>query len=163
MSTVSPLSRRRIVLLSATFIALSALLVASPAIPGWLDAARSALTPSPSPETVHRYAMTFRHLGFAEPETCTSASYPQIERKDVDKRTVFLVRALIPCGLEVHNPAHYVQGDTLHLSYETHLDGPVDLCDCEYRSEFTFTDLPPRVTKVDFMDASIDGYAKPVQ
>jgi hypothetical protein len=151
------LSLHRITVLTGALASLCLLLLASPALPGLFRTVRAALTPPPPPEPIARYHMAFRHLGFGELSTCANAKYPIIERTDLNGATTFLVRASVACGLEVRNPSHFVQGSMLHLSYETHFTCGVDMCNCEYRSVFTFGDLPPSVKSVDFKDTYVDS------
>lgn len=113
----------------------------------------------PGEENVPRYSpvSAFRHIGVGDLDTCTSARYPMVDRAASGRASTFLVRASVACGLEVRNPVAYVQGDTLHLGYETHFTGGVDMCNCEYRSVFAVVDLPRTVTKVEFTSTFIDS------
>jgi hypothetical protein len=127
------------------------------AAPFATDSVRAVLSRPATPGPISHYPVAFKHLGFGDLSTCTSAQYPMIERTQRGRATTFLVKASVPCGLEVRNPSHYAQDGTLHLSYETHFTGSVDMCNCEYRSVFAFADLPSGLTKVAFSDHPIDS------
>lgn len=101
--------------------------------------------------------MAFRHIGIGDLDTCSSARYPMIERAENGRTTTFLVRASVACGLEVRNPVAIIQGDTVHLGYETHFTGGVDMCNCEYRSVFAVADLTRTVSKVEFAASFVDS------
>ena len=139
----------------AGFMAL--LVISALAAPFAADSLRAALNRPAPPGPISHYPMAFRHLGFGELSTCTSAQYPMIERTERGRATTFLVKASVPCGLEVRHPSHYAQDGTLHLSYETHLTGSVDMCNCEYRSVFALADLPPEVKKVEFSELFVNS------
>ena len=131
--------------------------IAALAAPFAADSIHAALNTPAEPGPISHYPMAFKHLGFGELNTCTSAQYPMIERTQRGRATTYLVKASVPCGLEVRNPSHYVQDGTLHLSYENHFTGSVDMCNCEYRSIFALLDLPPTVTKVEFSERFVDS------
>jgi len=131
--------------------------IAALAAPFAADSIHAVLNRPAAPGPVSHYPMAFKHLGFGDLSTCTSAQYPMIERTERGRATTFLVKASVPCGLETRNPSHYVQDGTLHLSYETHFTGSVDMCNCEYRSVFALADLPHGLTKVVFSDRPVDS------
>ena len=144
----------RVAVLSTAFaLAVSACLAA----PLALKALHRVHSLPTGPAPVRHYPMGFRHIGFGEIDTCGSARYPSIERLQRGRATTLLVKASVACGLEVRRPASYVQGNTLHLSYETHFTGSVDMCECEYRSVFTFVGLPASVTNVEFSQEFVDS------
>ena len=131
--------------------------IAALASPFAADSIHAALNRPAKPGPISRYPMAFKHLGFGDLNTCVSAQYPMIERTERGRATTFLVKASVPCGLEVRNPSHYAQDGILHLSYEAHFTGSVDMCNCEYRSIFALADLPPRLTKVEFSERYLDS------
>lgn len=131
--------------------------VAALSAPFAADAIQAALDRPAPPGPKVRYAMAFRDLGIGELDACSTAKYPMIERSEHGRATAFLVKASVPCGLEVRNPSHYAQDGTLHLSYETHFTGRADACDCEYRSVFALADLPTGLTRVEFSARFVPG------
>jgi hypothetical protein len=139
----------------STLLALTG--AAALAAPFGAELIRSALKHPPKPGPISHYPMAFKHLGFGDLNTCTSTRYPMIERTPHGRATAFLVKASVPCGLEVRNPSHYVQDGVVHLSYEAHFTGNVDMCNCEYRSVFSLADLPPSLTKVEFSERFVDS------
>jgi len=121
------------------------------------DAIHKALARPPKPGPISQYPMTFEHLGYGDLSSCGFGEYPIIKRTDQDQVTTILVRASVPCGLEVRNPAHYAQDGVLHLSYETHFTGSVDMCNCEYQSVFTLKGLPESIAAIDFTEHFFDS------
>ena len=145
---------KRVATISALLFVTGTGLLASPLIAASL---RLALRPGETVARPYSTVMAFRHIGFGDLDTCTSASYPKIQRIGHGRSSTFLVKASVACGLEVRNPAAYVQGNTLHLGYETHLTGGMDMCNCEYRSVFSVADLPPAISKVEFAETFVDS------
>jgi hypothetical protein len=145
---------KRVATISAILFVAAAGLLSSPFIAASL---RIALRPAETAARSYSPVMAFRHIGFGDLDTCTSASYPMIERSDEGRASTFIVRASVACGLEVRNPTAMIQGDTLHLGYETHLVDGMDMCDCEYRSVFSVADLPAAVYKVEFDETFVDS------
>jgi hypothetical protein len=143
--------------ITAIASSLTLLGVAALAAPFAADSVRAALNAPPEPGPISHYPMGFKHIGFGDLNTCSSAQYPMIERTQRGKATTFVVKASVPCGLEVRNPSHYVQDSTLHLSYETHFTGSVDMCNCEYRSVYAFVTLPPQIKSVQFSEKFVDS------
>ena len=139
---------------SALLFAASAGLLAAPLIAASL---RDAADPGPKIAPRHSPVLAFRHIGIGDLDVCTSARYPMIERAESGRTTTFLVRASVACGLEVRNPVAYYQGDTMHLGYETHFTGGMDMCNCEYGSVFAVVDLPRAVSKVEFAATFVDS------
>ena len=147
----------RLTRIAAIVVALVAIGFAVLAAPFAVGSVRSMLHRPPAPGPISHYAMGFRHLGFGDLNTCTSTQYPLIARSQIGRATIFLVKASVPCGLEVRRPSHYVQDSVVHLSYETHLTGSVDMCNCEYRSVFSLVGLPDSATKVEFSERFVDS------
>ena len=105
--------------------------------------------------SIEHYPMGFKHLGNGTSSICQNTRYPIIKRSQNRNVTFFLVRAAVACGLEVRNPRHYVRNATLYLSYEAHDTGTVAMCDCEYRSVFTFANFPATVKRVVFQETDV--------
>ena len=108
------------------------------------------------------YPMGFKHLGKnGDSAICGNVKYPKISRMQSGTASIFLVKAAIACGLEIRKPSHYVVGDTIHLSYEAYSTGSYAMCDCEYRSVYSFIGLPSSVTKVTFKVSYADSSGGP--
>ena len=144
----------RVASISALLFFAGAVLLASPLIAASL---RDALWPADSVAPPYSPVMAFRHIGFGDLDMCTSANYPKISRSVSGRSTIFLVKASVACGLEVRKPVALVRGDTLHLGYETHFTGGMDMCNCEYISVFSVADLPRSVSQVEFAATFVDS------
>ncbi|MBW8310841.1 MAG: hypothetical protein K0M64_02295 [Rhizobium sp.] len=95
--------------------------------------------------------MTFKFIGCSGELSHDDSYETRIARKDHGAATTFQVNHAATCGLDVRNPSYAIRGDSLKLTYKMYSqNGMVVMCDCGYRSQFTFTNLPASVKSASF-------------
>ena len=74
-----------------------------------------------------------------------------VVRRDQGATTSFLVRHAATCGLAARRPAYEFADGQLKLKYDLYTEsGAVVMCECDYRSMFTFHKLPEIVQSASF-------------
>ena len=95
--------------------------------------------------------MTFKFNGCSGELSSDDSYETTVDRQDRGVTTIFQVSHAATCGLDVRHPNYSISGDSLKLTYEMYSQtGAVVMCDCGYRSQFTFTNLPASVKNASF-------------
>jgi hypothetical protein len=96
-------------------------------------------------------SMTFNLNGFSGELSHDDNYDTTVARQDHEATTAFQVSHAATCGLDARHPSYTISGDSLELTYEMYSrNGAVVMCDCGYRSQFTFTNLPASVKSASF-------------
>ncbi|MGN6111865.1 MAG: hypothetical protein ACTHOC_02455 [Luteimonas sp.] len=95
--------------------------------------------------------MTFKFNGCSGELSSDDSYETTVTRQDQGTTTTFQVSHAAACGLDVRHPDYSINGDSLKLTYEMYSQTrAVVMCDCGYRSQFTFTGLPASVKSASF-------------
>jgi hypothetical protein len=95
--------------------------------------------------------MRFGSHGCTGELSSTDAQETTIVRSDLNGVTEFRVFHAASCGLNIRNPEFTITGESLEMRYEMYSpDGMAIMCDCGYRSTFSFSHLPATVKSASF-------------
>jgi hypothetical protein len=95
--------------------------------------------------------MEFKFIGCSGELSHDDSYETTVARQNSGATTTFQVAHAATCGLDARHPSYSINGDNLDLTYEMHSQtGAIVMCDCGYRSQFTFTNLPASVKSASF-------------
>jgi hypothetical protein len=110
-----------------------------------------ASAPPPNGLAPNQPTMTFKFNGCSRELSSDDSYETTVARQDRGATTIFHVSHAATCGLDVRHPNYSISDNRLELTYEMYSQtGAVVMCDCGYRSQFTFTNLPASVKSASF-------------
>ena len=96
-------------------------------------------------------AMAFKFHGCSGELSHDDNYETTVTREAHGTTTTFQVAHAATCGLDARHPSYEIVGDRIELTYEMYSqNGAVVMCDCGYRSQYTFTGLPDSVKEASF-------------